>query len=301
MIAPPSPFTPLRTWLFTPGNHPRKVERVFNVGADAVILDLEDAVAIGQKEATRIAVVNALKVRPERASKGYIRVNSIDTAFCHGDLVAVVGPWLDGIVLPKVESASQLQTIDWLMAALERNCGMIPGSIDILPIIETGKGLAEIDSIARSGTRIRRLSFGAGDFTNDMGMIWTPEESELYHARSTIALASRAAGLELPVDTVFIDLHDGKHLKKSAEAALALGYRGKLCIHPSQIQPVNAVFTPSEEEVLRARKHVEVFEAAEAKGSASIQVDGYFVDYPTYEKAKRILALIAAINAKTQQ
>jgi len=301
MAAPPPHFAPLRTWLFAPGNHPSKVEKVFNFDADAVILDIEDAVAIEQKEATRIAVVDALKIRPERASKGYIRVNSIDTAFCHDDLVAAVGPWLDGIVLPKVESAGQLQTIDWLIAALERNCGMVPGSIDILPIVETGKGLSEIDGIARSDTRVRRLSFGAGDFTNDMGMIWTQEENELYHARSAIALASRAAGLEPPVDTVFIDLHDGKHLKKSAEKALGLGYQGKLCIHPSQIEPVNAVFTPSVEEVARARNHVEAFETAEAKGSASIQVDGYFVDYPIYEKAKSILALIAAIEAKPQQ
>lgn len=301
MTAPPPPYTPLRSWLFTPGNHPHKVEKVFNVGADALILDLEDAVAIEQKAATRIAVVDAMKLRPERESKGYIRVNSIDTAFCHDDLVAVVGPWLDGIVLPKVESAGQLQTIDWLVSALERNHGMIPGSTDILPIVETGKGLAEIDSIARSDTRIRRLSFGAGDFTNDMGMIWTPEENELYHARSAIALASRAARLEPPVDTVFINLQDGKHLKKSAETALALGYRGKLCIHPSQIQPVNEIFTPSEKEVAQARNQVEAFEAAEAKGSASIQVDGYFVDYPIYEKAKRTLALVAAIEAKPQQ
>jgi len=301
MAVPHSLPALLRTWLFAPGNHPRKVERMFNVGADAVILDLEDAVAIEHKEAARIAVVDALKVRPERASKGYIRVNSIDTTFCHSDLVAVVGPWLDGIVLPKVEGAGQLQTIDWLMAALERDRSMAPGSIDILPIVETGKGVANVDGIARSNTRVRRLSFGAGDFTNDMGMIWTPEESELHYARSAIALASRAAGLEAPIDSVFIDLQDGKHLEKSAQTALALGYRGKLCIHPSQIQPVNAVFTPSVEEVARARNQVEAFEAAEAEGSASIQVDGYFVDYPIYENAKRILALMAAIKTKPQQ
>jgi citrate lyase subunit beta/citryl-CoA lyase len=300
MTAHATPPAPIRTWLFAPGNHPRKVEKVFAVGADAVILDLEDAVAIEQKEATRETVIAALEARPERASKGYIRVNATDTEFCYGDLVAVVGPWLDGIVLPKVESPDQLRTVDWLMTALERERGMTPGALDILPIIETGKGLAAIDAIARAESRVRRLSFGAGDFTNDMGMIWTPEESELYHARSAVALASRAAGLEPPIDTVFIDLQDGEHLKKSAQTALALGYRGKLCIHPSQIDPVNAVFTPSAEEVERARKHVAAFEEAEAAGSASIQVDGYFVDYPIYEKARRILALMAAIEAKSQ-
>ena len=288
----------LRTWLFAPGNHPRKVEKVFTVGADAVILDLEDAVALEQKAATRSTVIDALKALPERASRGYIRVNAIDTDFCYGDLDAVVGPWLDGIVLPKVESASQLHTIDWLMAQLERARGMAVGTLDLLPIIETGKGVTAIDDIARANTRVRRLSFGAGDFTNDMGMVWTPDENELLYTRSAIAVASRAAELEPPIDTVFIDLQDDAHLEKSARTALALGYRGKLCIHPKQVEPVNATFTPSAEEVARARKHVEAFAAAEAEGSASIQVDGYFVDYPIAEKAQRTLALIAAIEAK---
>jgi len=289
---------PLRTWLFAPGNHARKVEKVFTVGADAVVLDLEDAVALEQKVATRATVVDALKTRPERASRGYIRVNSSDTDFCYGDLQEVIGPWLDGIMLPKVESASQLQMIDWLIGQIERERGMAVGRLDILPIIETGRGVAAIDEIAQAGTRIKRVSFGAGDFTNDMGMVWTPEEGELSHARSVIALASRIAGLDAPIDTVFIDLADSAHLEQSARTALALGFRGKLCIHPAQIAPVNAVFTPSAEEVARAQKHVEAFAAAEAEGSASIQVDGYFVDYPIYEKALRTLELMAAIEAK---
>ena len=289
---------PMRTWLFAPGNHPRKVEKVFTVGADAVVLDLEDAVALEQKKATRAAVVEALKARPTRANRGYIRVNAVDTDFCYGDLQEVIGPWMDGILLPKVESASQLQTVDWLMAQIERARGMQVGVLDILPIIETGRGLAAIDDIARSQTRVKRLSFGAGDFTNDMRMMWTPDENELAHARATIALASRAAELEPPIDTVFIDLQDRKHLKKSARTALSLGYRRKLCIHPAQIEPVNAIFTPSLEEVARAKKHVEAFTAAETKGSTSIQVDGYFVDYPIVEKAQRTLDLMAAIEAK---
>ena len=292
------PVDPLRSWLFAPGNHARKVEKVFTVGADAVVLDLEDAVALEHKAATRATVVAALKARPERASRGYIRVNSSDTDFCYGDLHEIIGPWLDGILLPKVESASQLRMIDWLIRQIERERGMAPGGIDMLPIIETGKGVAAVDEIARAGTRVTRLSFGAGDFTNDMGMVWTPEETELGHARSVIALASRAAGLEGPIDTVFIDLQDEVHLRKSARTALALGFRGKLCIHPAQIAPVNAVFTPSAEDVARARKYVEAFAAAEAEGSASIQVAGYFVDYPIAEKARRTLALMAAIEAK---
>ena len=290
---------PLRSWLFAPGNHARKVEKVFTVGADAIVLDLEDAVAREQKIATRATVVDALKARPQRASRSYVRVNSSDTEFCYGDLRETVGPWLDGIMFPKVESASQLQMIDWLIAEIERERGMELGGIDILPIIETGRGVAAINEIAGAGTRVKRVSFGAGDYTNDMGMVWTADETELSHARSVIALASRVAELEPPIDTVFIDLQDDVHLKQSARTALSLGYHGKLCIHPAQVAPVNAVFTPSAEEVARARSHVDAFEAAEAEGSASIQVDGYFVDYPIYEKAQRTLELVAAIEAKT--
>ena len=185
----------------------------------------------------------------------------------------------------------------WL-GQIERERNLEVGAIDLLPIIETGKGLANIEAIARSGTRVRRISFGAGDFTNDMGMVWTPDETELYHARASIALASRAAELEPPIDTVFIDLKDPEHLEKSAHTALTIGFQGKLCIHPDQVAPVNAVFTPSGDEVERAHKFIAAFEKAEAEGSASIQVDGYFVDYPIVEKAQRIVQIDKAIRAK---
>lgn len=281
----------LRTFIFAPGNHPRKVEKVFGLGADAVILDLEDAVALNEKVAARQAVVEALR-RP-RTCKGYIRINASDTPFCYGDLLAIVGKGLDGIVLPKVENAAQLLMIDWLLAQLERERGMAAGSIDLMPIIETGKGVAAVREIAAAGSRAHRLSFGAADYTHDMGMNWTLEEDELTPARAEIVLASRIAGLEPPIDTVFA--HVGKHLdalKRTTQLARDLGFQGKLCIHPEQIGPIHEVFTPTEKEITDARKIVEAFKVAEASGSASIQVEGQFIDYPIVEKAKRILAIV---------
>ena len=127
-----------RTYLFCPGNHPRKVEKVFVSGTDVVILDLEDAVAISEKPATRVVAVEALK-HPRRC-RGYVRVNAYDTEFCYGDISEIVGPWLDGIVLPKLESVDDLSSVDWLVGNLERERGMAVGSIDIMPIIETAKG-----------------------------------------------------------------------------------------------------------------------------------------------------------------
>jgi citrate lyase subunit beta/citryl-CoA lyase len=203
-------------------------------------------------------------------------------------------------VLPKVESPAQLQSVDWLVAQLERERGLPQGGIDILPIIETGRGLAAVEAIAAADTRVRRLSFGAGDFTLDMGMRWTMDEHELDYARSRVVTASRAAGLEPPVDTVFIHLAETQALVRSAERAKTLGFQGKLCIHPGQIGRVNAVFSPTEEEVEKARRYVAAFDEAESRGLASIQVDGYFIDYPIVELARRTLAVADAIAARQE-
>lgn len=288
-------MTAHRSYMFTPGNHPRRVEKVFTLAADAVILDLEDAVATSEKEATRGLIVEALK-RP-RTRRAYVRVNDLGTAFCYGDLIAVVGPWLDGIMLPKVESAAQIETADWLLSNLERAEGMEQGSIDLLPIIETGRGLADARAIAAARPRVRRLSFGAADFCKDMGMRWTAGEAELTPARAEIVLASRVAGIEPPLDSVWIAIKDEAGLVASAHRVKDLGFQGKLCIHPDQIAPVNEVFTPTEEEAAFAAKVVAAFEQAEAAGEAAIQVDGRMIDYPVVEEARRTLATLAAIRA----
>jgi citrate lyase subunit beta / citryl-CoA lyase len=287
---------PFRTLLFAPGNHPRRVEKALCLKADAVILDLEDAVAIAEKVATRTIVVDALQ--SERPGLGYVRVNAYDTDFCFGDLLVVVAKGVDGIVLPKVETSAQLRSVDWVVSQLEREKRLPAGGIDIIPIIETGKGVANVHDIASAGTRIKRLSFGAGDYTKDMAMRWTRHEGELAHARAEIAVASRAAGLEAPLDTVWIHIKETDGCIKSAELVCDMGYQGKLCIHPDQVDPVNAVFTPSDEDVDFAEKVVKAFEEAEAQGLASIQVDGYFVDYPIVDQAQRTLDLIEKIRAK---
>ncbi|HSS63615.1 MAG TPA: CoA ester lyase [Gammaproteobacteria bacterium] len=285
-----------RSMLFAPGNHSPKVEKSLTLDADVVILDLEDAVAVTEKPATRPLVVEALQ-KP-RSCLGYVRVNAFDTPFCYGDLQAVVQRGVDGIMLPKVESAVHLQCIDWLMTQLERERELEEGAIDLLPIIETGKGVSSLKSICAASSRVKRLSFGAGDYSLDMNMRWTRGEREMGHARAAIAVESRAADLEPPVDTVFIHLGDIEALKGSTELAREMGYQGKLCIHPEQVPVINAVFTPGEEEIAKAKRYVEAFEEAEASGSASIQVGGYFIDYPIVEKARRVLAIASEIEAR---
>jgi citrate lyase subunit beta/citryl-CoA lyase len=290
---------PLRSFLFAPGNHARRVEKALSLDADAMILDLEDAVATAEKRATRDAVIAAL-TRPRRALL-YVRVNAVDTEFCYGDFAAIVRPGLDGVILPKVESAAGLATADWLLAQLEREQGLMPRAIDLVPIIETARGLNQIDAILAAGARVKRVAFGAGDFTLDVNMAWSRGEAELAYARAKIVTASRAAGIEAPFDTVWVDLADGEGLEASARTALWFGFQGKMCIHPNQIAVVNRVFTPSEMEIAFAERVVAAFARAEAEGSAAIQLDGKFIDYPILYRAQRVLEKIEAIRARERQ
>ena len=285
-----------RTFLFAPGNHARRVEKALSLDADAVILDLEDAVATPEKPATRSKVVAALQ--GPRTGLGYIRVNALSTNFCHGDIQAVVAKGVDGIILPKVEAAHELKTIDWLIGELERERGLPKGGIDLIPIIETAKGMQAVFEIASAGARVKRMAFGAGDFTLDMNIEWSRDELELLPYRSAVVQASRAAGIEPPLDTVWIELKDTDGFKASALRCRQLGYQGKMCIYPDQVPVVNAIFTPTAAEIALARRMVSAFDEAEKAGLASIQVDGKFIDYPIVYRAQRILATAAKIEGK---
>ena len=288
----------LRTLLFAPGDHPRRTEKALGLDADAVILDLEDACSVAKKVATRPIVVAALA--GPRTGLGYIRVNPLSTEFGYGDIVACVAPGVDGIVVPKVESADELKTAEWLVAQIEREKSLPPGSLDILPIVETGRGVAAVAAIAGAGTRVRRLAFGAGDFTLDMNVAWSREEGEFAHYRSAIVLASRAAGLEAPIDTVWVRIEDKEGFAASAARGRALGFGGKLCIYPDQVPVANAAYSPAPEQVAWARRVVDAFAAAESAGSASIQLDGQFIDYPIVYQAQRVVAVADRIAANAR-
>jgi citrate lyase subunit beta/citryl-CoA lyase len=292
--------SPLRTLLFAPGNRPRMLQKVGQCGADAVILDLEDAVPISEKEATRQAVreaVGAIDTCPV-----YVRINPLvaTTGFSQpigeADLAAIVRPGFAGIILPKVESPDDLHRADALLQGLEMQHGVAPGGVDVIPIIETALAVQRAYDIAASGTRVKRLAFGAGDFTRDIGVAWSRREIESQYARSALVVASRAAGLESPLDTVWVDLRDQRGLTHSARTAKQLGFQGKMAIHPSQVEPINTVFSPSAAEIAFAARVVDAFTQAEADGLASIQLDGQFIDYPIVESAQRVLAMAKALR-----
>src|SRR6185295_12895958 len=298
MVAMITEGRPLRSFLFAPGNHSRRVEKALSLGADAVILDLEDACPIAEKKATRAVVVAACQ-RP-RTGLGYVRVNATTTEFGYGDIVAVVQKGVDGIILPKVEQADEIRAVDWVIASLERERGLPVGAFDVIPIIETGKGMANIRAITAAGTRVRRIAFGAGDFTLDMTMEWSRSELELFPYRSECVLASRAAEIESPIDTVWTDLNDPEGFSNSTRHIRSLGFQGKMCIHPHQVPIVNAILSPSPEQIDWSRRVVEAFEVAEAAGSASIQLEGKFIDYPIVHRARRLLEAAQNIAARSK-
>ena len=292
---------PLRSMLFTPGNRPRMVAKVATFGADAVILDLEDAVPLAEKEATRPVVRAALPTLAGGPPR-YVRVNALETGLTGGDLEAIVCADLDGVKLPKVETADDLLEVDRLLSDLEAERGLEVGQIDLIPSIETARGVLNARSIAEAGSRARLLSFGAGDFCRDVGVrftgnLWEPDGLELLFARSQIVLASRAAGLEPPLDTVWLDVRDHAGLEQDARAAYRLGFQGKMAIHPGQVPIINEVFSPTAEEIDYARRVVAAFEQAEAAGSASIAVDGRLVDYPIVIKARWVLERARSFEA----
>jgi citrate lyase subunit beta / citryl-CoA lyase len=284
---------PLRSLLFAPGNQPRKLARVADFGSDGIILDLEDAVPVAEKESTRPMVREAL---PKIAAGPlrYVRVNAVETGLTQADVEGVFCVELDGIKLPKVEQPSDVQEVDAILTRLEQGAGVTPGTTDLIPTIETARGVLSAQTIAGACPRVKRLSFGAADFCRDVsirfgGSLWGTDGLELQYARSHLALASRAARIEAPLDTVWIDIRDNEGLEQDARNALRLGFQGKSAIYPGQVEIINRVFSPSQEELEFARKVVAAFDEAEARGDAAIQLDGRMIDYPIAVKARWLL------------
>jgi len=277
----------LRSFLFVPGHQSRRIAKAFDSVADAVIIDLEDAVPPAEKQAAR---ANAAAVLGDRGlPAAFVRVNGATDAGCLDDLLAVVRPGLAGIVLPKAESAAQLQALDWAIGQLEARHGLQPGTIELVPLLESARGVEEARALAGSAARVRRLTYGVADYSLDLGLQPDPQESTLAYLRARLVHASRATGREAPVDSVVVEIRDLGRLRESALRARALGFAGKLCLHPDQVPVVNEVFGPTAEELAQARAVVQAYDEARARGEAAITVGGAFVDAPVAEKARRLL------------
>jgi citrate lyase subunit beta/citryl-CoA lyase len=262
-----------RSYLFAPGHNAKLVDRVFTAGADAVILDLEDAVPPGAKAQARRMVADALRERP-----AWVRINALRSELAAADLEAVA-PLAIGLRLPKVESADDVQ---WVVD----RCG--PGTPPLICAIESARGLLAAHEIAVV-EGVRHLSIGGVDLRRDLNT--GDGDLPLLHARSHLVVVSRAAGLAPPIDSVYAQLADEDGLRAQCELARSLGFFGKSAIHPRQLPVLHAVFTPSRAEVAWASEVIDAFSAS--GGGAARLASGEFVDRPVADRARRLLALAA--------
>jgi citrate lyase subunit beta/citryl-CoA lyase len=280
----------LRALLFVPGSDRRKLARVDDFGADAIVLDLEDAVADEEKTAARATTAEALGTYAA-GTVVTVRVNGRQTGRMADDIASVVRPRLDAIVVPKVEDVETLAEADRVLEQAERDAGLPVGGICMFAIIETARGLVDCERILASAPeRLVTAFFGLGDFSVDIGVDLAADAQELAYARSRIVVAARAAGLAKPIDGPVLELFDEDRLVSDTLRSRQLGFQGRVAVYPPQVEPVQRTYSLlPDEEVERIRTVVDAFEEAERRGVASIRVDGRFVDYPIYNRARQKL------------
>jgi citrate lyase subunit beta/citryl-CoA lyase len=276
----------LRTILFVPGNKPRMLDKARTLPADAVILDLEDGVPPGEKSAARASVRQALEVG-DYAPCVILRINAFSTGLGEEDLQQAFSVGVRAICLPKAETEGDVERLALLIDAVEREWGLPAGAVRIFLMIETALGVLNAYRMA-CRRRVHALCLGGEDLARDLGGVRTREGHELAHARAQMVLAARAAGA-LAIDTIYTDLADLDGLLAEAHQARQMGYSGKLILHPAQIDPVHRAFAPTLEEVAHARRVLEAFEAAKARGDGVIALDGQMVDAPVVERARELL------------
>lgn len=280
----------LRSMLYIPGNSPAMIQQAPVFGADSILLDLEDAVALSEKDSARDLVCAFLKGLDFGTVVVTVRLNGSDTPFFEGDLRAVIPCRPAAVRLPKCSSPQDVLACDALMAELERESGLDVGTVKLHAMIETARGVSNAQAIADCCPRVTALTLGGQDLTADMGVRKTREGKELFTARTLVALAARAAAIDA-FDTVWTDVNDNEGLLEETKAVVGLGFSGKAAIHPGQIEWIHKAFVPEEKEVVRARRIVEAAQAAEAEGRGVVAVDGRMVDAPVVKRALHTLEM----------
>ncbi len=278
----------LRSLLFVPGNTPRMLDRAASLEPDAFVPDMEDSVPWDEK-------ANARAITSERLPKlraGGVpvipRINSLDTGLLADDLAAVIGRGVFGVSVGKMNNPRDVALVVDALESAERASGVPLGSTRLLPWIESAEAVVKAYDICRSSDRIVAVALGAEDFTNDMEIERRDDDAELAYARSAIAVAARAAG-KLALDTPFFAFRDPDALRANSLASRGVGFRGRFAIHPAQIDIINEVYSPSAQELERARREIEAFEAAAAVGRGSTSLDGKVVDVPVVKRAQALL------------
>jgi citrate lyase subunit beta/citryl-CoA lyase len=278
----------LRSFLFVPGNNKKFIDKAKTLNADIICLDLEDSVPMNDKDSARKMISETLQSRSEFRSEVYVRTNSFESGLVQADLQAVVRNGINGVVIPKVNDANEIFELSKLITDLERKQAVKEDTVEIMPSIESAKGVVNAYKIASATPRVSALVFGVFDFLFDMGLEYVEDGIEYGYARAKVPVDARAAGV-FAIDSVWQKIDDTSGLIKDATTGMKLGYKGKSIIHPSQIEPVHKIFVPNKEEVEWARKVVDTLSDAMNKGKGAVRLDGKMIDAVHYKRAKALL------------
>jgi citrate lyase subunit beta / citryl-CoA lyase len=285
-----------RSFLYVPANRGKFLEKAIGLPADAFIFDLEDSVPPAEKANARAGV---REYAPKFAdNRVWVRTNGLDSGLAQADLDAVIGvAGIAGLFLPKVETRDEVMRWETMIGTFETSRGVEAGAIKLVLSIESARGVLNAYDMANAAARVASLTFGGaqdGDLNADLGCAWSIDGPEMLHARSHTLLAARAARFDTPLDGVFANVRDADGFERDTALSRRLGYRGRKLIHPSQIEPCNRLYRPSESELDYYARVLEAFDRALAQGSASTTVDGRMIDVAMANAARRVLDAAAA-------
>jgi citrate lyase beta subunit len=277
-----------RALLYMPGDDLYKIRKATTLGVDCICMDMEDGVAANRKAEARRTIADALKSLDFGASERLARINAVGSGLEVDDLTAVLPARPDGIVIPKVSSTSQIVWVSQRIAEVEREMGWPEGAIPLIAIVETALGIVNLREIATADPRLQALIFGSEDLASDLGAQRTLAAWEIFYARSAVVTYATAFDLQA-IDMVHVDFRDLEGLQDEAIAGARMGYSGKQVIHPNQVAPVQAAFTPDDEAIAQAIRIMEAFTHHQQVGQGAFALEGKMVDAPIVKAAERVL------------
>lgn len=283
------PMRTRRALLFVPGTEAEKIAKAARAGADGVIIDLEDAAALSRKAEARAIALRALREVDFGACERCVRVNPVGSGLERDDLAALEPSPPDCVMLPKVESEGDVRWLDAALQSIERAREIPYGTIRVIALIESARGVAALGAIAGACERVDALAFGAEDLCGDLGATRTAAGDEVMVARGLFVIHAAAHRLQA-IDTPYVDLGNVAGLADDTRRALGMGFTGRLAVHPRQVEPIKAVFTPSSEELAQARRLIAEHDRHQAAGRGVFELDGRMVDMPMIRAAQRVLA-----------
>jgi len=284
-----------RSLLYVPGNMPGMLQNIPVFDADGVMIDLEDAVPLAEKDAARTLTASFLRTLVDRPVEVFVRINPLDTKYAEADLREVLPARPDGIRLPKADTPEVVERLDTRLTEAEEKLGIPIGTFTIIPSIESAVGILNVVETAASSRRIVAVAFGAEDYTASMEIQRSKTGEELFNARTRIAWAAKAAGVQA-IDSVFSDANDMDGLRHETELIKRLGFTGKSLVNPRQIEVVHEVFRPKQQEIDEALEVMEAIARAREMGTGVISLRGRMVDAPVVKRAARTLRTAVAFG-----